>query len=918
MGMTVSDAQGTKITLTATVISHEWESTPYTLVSLELPPPPLSPPCMGCVEPANVTDPGVQDAAAFVVTSINDGTCGSFCNGLSNTGDVHISTLVSATKQVVSGMQYGIVMILEDTAGAQFEVNATVWAQDWASTPKQITALTFKSTSPCAGCVQNANTTDADVVSAAAFVVASINDGTCGDPCDGFPKTSNVHLVSINSATRQVVAGFKLGLFLVVADNAGSMVEVDASVIIPANPAGPKELFSLSFTPLSTPSPSPSPSACAGCVEPADVDSQGVNDAAAFVVQSLNDGSCGELCTGFPNELTLSLLEITNATQQVVVGLKYELWLRVQDTTGMKVNVDASVWVQEWTAQKNRLTNLTWEVDACPGCPIPQPTDDAAVLDAVGFVVDAINADGCGGKCSDVPREGGVRLVRVESARSQVVAGTKWYLSFVVADEAGAQTFVTAEVLKKLNNQGYRLDSIDTKPVLGPVPSPSPSACAGCVEPADVDSQGVKDAAAFVVQSLNDGSCGELCTGFPNELTLSLLEITNATQQVVAGLKYELWLRVQDTTGMKVNVDASVWVQEWTAQKNRLTNLTWEVDACPGCPIPQPTDDAAVLDAVGFVVDAINADGCGGKCSDVPREGGVRLVRVESARSQVVAGTKWYLSFVVADEAGAQTSVTADVLEKLGNQGYELDNIETKRIVTTASPPRMPCGGCVELANVSSPNVKAAAKFVLQSLRDGSCGELCSGFPNELPLHIAEIKNATSQVVAGWRIQLWMVVEDKVGVQIDVYAAVWGQDWLNGRKEITELTWSVLECPGCPIPQPNDDASVLAATSFVVDFINLDACDGDCTEVASVGGVSLVRVESARSQVVAGVMYYVTFIVVDKAKTQTRLKVVVWQRVGFHMPYRLQALSSKRINKPHVGNRPPPRKAPPPRKLLMY
>ena len=74
----------------------------------------------------------------------------------------------------------------------------------------------------------------------------------------------------------------------------------------------------------------------------------------------------------------------------------------------------------------------------------------------------------------------------------------------------------------------------------------------GGVSPIDVHDPEVQAAAQFVVQSANTNGCNGLCSGIAKTGNLTLVSITSANSQVVAGALYRLELVLADTKGAQV------------------------------------------------------------------------------------------------------------------------------------------------------------------------------------------------------------------------------------------------------------------------------------------------------------------------------------------------------------------------------
>ncbi|KXZ48016.1 hypothetical protein GPECTOR_31g380 [Gonium pectorale] len=108
---------------------------------------------VGGKSPVKVDDEGVASAAQFVLAAANGpSSCSGLCAGLREDGELKLVKVVSATSQVVAGVQYHLELLMEDTAtGKQSLVTTSVWSRPWLAAkndasqpPTQITKLNFK------------------------------------------------------------------------------------------------------------------------------------------------------------------------------------------------------------------------------------------------------------------------------------------------------------------------------------------------------------------------------------------------------------------------------------------------------------------------------------------------------------------------------------------------------------------------------------------------------------------------------------------------------------------------------------------------------------------------------------------------------------------------------------------------------
>ncbi|KAG2485140.1 hypothetical protein HYH03_016126 [Edaphochlamys debaryana] len=85
----------------------------------------------GGVSKADVSNPEIQQAAGFVLSSVNSGQCAGLCAGLDAGGKLKLLKVVSASSQVVAGMNYQMELLMENAEGKQILVSTNVWSRPW-------------------------------------------------------------------------------------------------------------------------------------------------------------------------------------------------------------------------------------------------------------------------------------------------------------------------------------------------------------------------------------------------------------------------------------------------------------------------------------------------------------------------------------------------------------------------------------------------------------------------------------------------------------------------------------------------------------------------------------------------------------------------------------------------------------------
>lgn len=92
----------------------------------------------------------------------------------------------------------------------------------------------------------------------------------------------------------------------------------------------------------------------------------------------------------------------------------------------------------------------------------------------------------------------------------------------------------------------------------------SASAQVGMPEASDPDSDDNAKAAAFALSKLNSGTVNQLGASG----SMRLVRIKKVTTQVVAGVKYNMLLQVQDDADKTIEIVVSVWSRPWLQNVN--------------------------------------------------------------------------------------------------------------------------------------------------------------------------------------------------------------------------------------------------------------------------------------------------------------------------------------------------------------
>ncbi|XP_046554411.1 multicystatin-like [Haliotis rubra] len=546
-----------------------------------------------------------------------------------------------------------------------------------------------------------------------------------------------------------------------------------------------------------------------------DVNRDDIQQMASFALTQLNT------LLGSQN----TLVSVVQAKTQVVAGINYFLSLEIkngQETQTCTVTVWSRVWLNDTQVTQHACTSRT-KRDGLFGAPTSVNGTGPIILKMATYAVTTLNR-----------LQGTVNsLDQVISAKIQVVAGTNYYFLKIRMSD-GSQTQICDVTIwdqpSSYMTQLTHHSCVNAKRRDIGVP--------GGLFNADVNSTDVKNMANFALGELNR------LQGSQN----SIVEIISAKTQVVAGMNYFLKIRVSDGSQTQI-CDVTIWDQPWT-QMTQMThhscvNAKRRDIGVPGGLFNADVNSTDVKNMTNFALGELNR----------LQSAQNNIVEIISAKTQVVAGINYFLKIRVSD--GSQTQI-CDVT--IWDQPWTQMTQMTHHSCVDAKRRDIGMPGGLFKADVNSPDVKSMTNFALGELNR------LQGSQNS----IVEIISAKTQVVAGINYFLKIRVSDGSQTQIcDV--TIWDQPWT----QMTQMTHhSCVNAKRRDIGVPGGLFNADVNSTDVKNMTNFAL--GELNRLQSAQN-NIVEIISAKTQVVAGINYFLKIRVSDGSQTQI-CDVTIWDQ----------------------------------------
>ena len=850
---------------------------------------PVDRPVVGGFSSIDIDDDAVKEIASFAVIAISQS---------SNSGPLTLVKITSASTQVVAGTIYKIGLRLTGSDGMNQNCEVEVFDQFWTSTremnsfncvpdsaPRRMlptlstTEDSNSATHFAGGSFFNVETNDAIVKEITSFAMTELNKSSNSGP---------LTLVRITSASKQVVAGANYQISLRIKGSDGAFnckLEVfDQSW------TQTRTLTSFFCIPgIELPSPlvnqtisnitekSNRNNQVVGGFTPVDTDDEKVKEIAYFAVITISQSS---------NSGPLILVEITSALTQVVAGTNYKIGLRLVGADGLHQNCQVEIFDQSWTSTREMksfncdpvsapIENLPILAFSPKTGPVDGPVvggfssidiDNEAVKEIAYFAVT---------KISQSSNSGPLTLVAITSASTQVVAGTNYKISLRLAGADGLHQNCQVEIFDQSWTSTREMKSFNcvphpaptqTLPDVGNSPKTTPvdGPVVGGFSSIDINDEAVKDIVSFAVTQISESS---------NSGPLTLVEITSASAQVVAGTNYKIGLRLTSADGLHQNCQVEIFDQSWTSTREMKTFncvphpiLKLDVPEISDPVVTRlggfsaiDTNDENVKEMASFAFTEI---------SQSSNSGPLTLVEITSASAQVVAGKNYKIGLRLAGADGLHQNCQVEIFDQswtstreMKSSNCEPDSTPLQTLPNVGNSPKTasvdgPVVGGFSSIDTDDEAVKEMASFAVTEISQSS---------NSGPLTLMEITSASVQVVAGTNYKIGLRLTSADGLHQNCQVVIFDQSWTSTR-EMKSLNCdphpaSLQSLPSVEVEQKSDPTDLLLGG-----FTPIDTDDEAVKEIASFavtaisqssnsGPLTLVKITSASTQVVAGTIY---------------------------------------------------------------
>lgn len=725
-----------------------------------------------------------KEIASFAVTEMNQS---------SNLEPLTLIEITSAFSQVgITGLTYKIDLRLNGSR-EYHNCLAEVFNQ---SQPTLVSSICIPDAAPLqrssgesfseeeciSGAFCSVNLEDDDVKEIASFAVTRISQSSNSGP---------LTLVEITSALSQVVAGtnYKISMRLTGSDGSQTC-EIE---VFDQPWTETRELNSFNCIPDPTSTPASEPECAPGSYCPVDLEDDNVRDIASFAVTKISQSS---------NSGPLALLEITSGFYKIVAGTYYKISLRLigpDQNHKCLIEVFDRSWTDTRTLNKfvcipddTPLQIVTeaapTEPECIPGGYCREEIEDSVVKGIVSFAVSEM---------SKASNSRPLALVEIVSAFSQVVAGKNYKINLRLNGSGGTQT-CEINVFDQPWTQTRRLETFSC--VLDALPRQTPLQRTGGYTEVEINDESVKEMASFTVAEISKSS---------NSGPLTLIEITSASKQIVSGINYKLGLRLSTADG-KLMCNAVIYDQSWTGTR-KISSL----NCVPESESESTTDDSNTLNKLdqtnqpnqrlGGVHPATpepeeipspnlgrSEPRCipGGYCavdlndrnvkqiasfavseiSKASNSGPLRLVKITSAFSQVVAGRNFKIGLQITGSEGSQTCLIK-VFDQPWTRTRKLETF-TCTLDIAPSPSPVPRTGGYTTVETDDESVREMASFAVAEISKSS---------NFGSLTLVDITSASKQIVSGINYKIGLRLSAADGHQ-NCEVIIYDQSWTGKRK----------------------------------------------------------------------------------------------------------------------------------------
>ncbi|KAL3335828.1 hypothetical protein AABB24_031850 [Solanum stoloniferum] len=403
---------------------------------------------------------------------------------------------------------------------------------------------------------------------------------------------------------------------------------------------------------------------------------------------------------------------------------------------------------------------------------------------------------------------------KVLNVKQQIVAGIMYYITFEATEGGKKKEYEAKILLRKWEDLkkvvGFKLVGDDSTKPGGIVNVPNPN------------NTEFQDLARFAIQDYNK----------KQKAHLEFVEVLNVKEQVVAGIMYYITLAATDA-GKKKIYEAKIWVKEWEDFKKVVEfKLIGDDNAKFGGIISVPFPNRPEFrDLARFAI------------QDYNKKENAHLEFVENlnVKEQVVAGMMYYITLAATD-AGKKNIYETKIWVK------EWEDFKKVVEFKLAGDDGAKTGGIINVPNPNSPEFQDLARFAVQDYNNSQNAHL----------EFVENLNVKEQLVSGVMYYIRLAATD-AGNKKEYEAKIWVKEWEDFKKVIDfKLVGNdSANIPGgiTEVPFPNCH-EFQNLTRFAIHQYNKNQN----------AHLEFVENLNVKKQVVAGMLYYITFVATDGGK----------------------------------------------------
>ncbi|KAG5602690.1 hypothetical protein H5410_034060 [Solanum commersonii] len=393
---------------------------------------------------------------------------------------------------------------------------------------------------------------------------------------------------------------------------------------------------------------------------------------------------------------------------------------------------------------------------------------------------------------------------KVLNVKQQIVAGIMYYITFEATEGGNKKEYEAKILLRKWEDLkkvvGFKLVGDDTTMPGGIVNVPNPN------------NTKFQELARFAIQDYNK----------KQNAHLEFVENLNVKEQVVAGIMYYITLAATDDAGKKKIYEAKIWVKEWEDFKKVVEfKLVGDDSAKTGgiINVPNPNNHE-FQDLARFAIQGYNKK---------------EFVENLNVKQQVVAGMMYYITLAAID-AGKKKIYETKIWVK---EWEDFKKVVEFKLVGDDSAKT---GGIINVPNPNSHEFQDLARFAVQDYNN----------TQNAHLEFVENLNVKEQLVSGMMYYITLAATD-VGNKKEYEAKIWVKEWEDFKKVID------FKLVG------NDSAKILGGFTEVPFPNSPEFQDLTCFAIHQYNKNHNAHLEfvenlNVKKQVVAGMLYYITFV----------------------------------------------------------